>query len=149
MGNQSRAGSPTPHLRLDVVRHVRKGVALGNAALVGDFLIAAGKANRLEAEEADLLGIVQSKLDDAPHLLVVDPVDDGGHRHDLHAGLVQIVDGLQLHVEEVAHFAVRVSRVADAVELQVDVAQAGLGRARQSSLHLANSMPFEAACTLL
>ena len=112
-------------LLLDVVRHVREGVALGNAALVGDFLVAAGKADRLEAEEADLLGVVEGELDDAAHLLVVDAVDDGGDGDDLDAGFVQIVDGLELHVEEVADLAVRVGGVADAVELEVDVAQAG------------------------
>ena len=40
---------------------------------------------------------------------------------------VQVLDGPQFHVEEVADFAVRVGRVADAVELQVGVAQAGFG----------------------
>ena len=36
-------------LVLDVVGHVREGVALGQAALVGDVLVAAGEADRLEA----------------------------------------------------------------------------------------------------
>ena len=127
MGNQSRSGSPKPHLLLDVVGHVREGVALGKAALVGDVLVAAGEADRLEAEEADLLGVVEGELDDAAHLLVVDAVDDGGDGNDLDAGFVQVVDGLQLDVEQVADLAVRVGGVADAVELEVDVAQAGLG----------------------
>ena len=38
---------------------------------------------------------------------------------------MQIVNGLQLYVEEVADLAVRVGCVADAVELEVDVAEAG------------------------
>jgi hypothetical protein len=38
---------------------------------------------------------------------------------------VQVVDGLELHVEQVADLAVRVGGVADAVELQVGVAQTG------------------------
>ena len=116
-----------PHLVLDVVRHVRERVALRQAALVGDVLVAAGEADRLEAEEADLLGVVERELDDAAHLLVVDAVDDGGDGHDFHAGLVQVVDGLQLHVKQVAHLAVRVGGVADAVELEIDVAEAGFG----------------------
>ena len=115
------------HLRLDVVRHVRERVALGHAALVGDVLIAAGKADRLEAEEADLLGIVERELDDAAHLLVVDAVHDRGHRDDIHAGFVQVIDGLQLYVEQVTDFAVRVGGVADAVELEINVAQSGFG----------------------
>ena len=115
------------HLILDVVGHVREGVALRDAALVGDLLVAAGKADRLEAEEADLLGVVEGELDDAAHLLVVDAVDDGGDGNDLNAGFVQVVDGLELYVEEVADLAVGVGGVADAVELKVDVAEAGLG----------------------
>jgi len=39
----------------------------------------------------------------------------------------RFLDGPQLHVEQVADFAVLVGGVADAVELQVGVAQAGLG----------------------
>ena len=78
-------------------------------------------------EEADLLGVVERELDDAAHLLVVDAVDDGGDGNDFNAGFVQVVDGLQLYVEQVADLAVRVGRVADAVELEIDVAEAGLG----------------------
>ena len=40
----------------------------------------------------------------------------------------QVLDGLQLDVEQVADAAVRVRGVADAVELQIRVAQAGFGR---------------------
>ena len=123
-------------LLLDVVGHVRERVALGHAALVGDVFVAAGEADRLEAEEADLLGIVERELDDAAHLLVVDAVDDGGDGHDLDAGFVQIVDGLQLDVEEVADLAVRVGGVADAVELEVDVAEAGFGSGAAELLRL-------------
>ena len=94
------------------------------------------KRNRLERQEADRLGIVERELDDASDLLVVDAVDDGDDRNDLDAGLVQVLDGLQLHVEQVADLAVRVGGVADAVELQIGVAQAGFGgllRRTQSS----------------
>ncbi len=125
MGNQSRAGSPMPTWLLDVVGHVREGVALRLAALVGDVFVAAGEADRLEAEEADLLGIVEGELDDAAHLLVVDAVDDGGDGNDFNAGFVQVVDGLELYVKEVADLAVRVGGVADAVELEIDVAKTG------------------------
>ena len=126
-GEPVALGLAEADLVFDVVRHVREGVALGHAALVGDVFVAAGEADRLEAEEADLLGIVEGELDDAADLLVVDAVDDGGDGNDFNAGFVQVVDGLELHVEEVADLAVRVGRVADAVELEVDVAEAGFG----------------------
>ncbi len=74
------------------------------------------------------LRIVQRELDDASDLLVVDAVDDGDDRNDLDAGLVHVLDGLQLHVEQVADLAMRVGRVADSVELQIGVAQARFGR---------------------
>ena len=114
-------------LLLDVVGHVREGVALGDAALVGDVLVAAGKADRLEAEEADLLGVVEGELDDVADLLVVDAVDDGGDGDDFNAGFMQVIDGLEFDVEQVADLAVTVGGVADAVELKVDVAEASFG----------------------
>jgi hypothetical protein len=42
--------------------------------------------------------------------------------------LIQVLDGAQLDVEEIADAAMRVGGVADAVELQVRVAQTGLSR---------------------
>src|ERR1700723_1461071 len=100
---------------------MRERVALRQEGLVGDLLVPARKAHRLEAEEADLLRIVQSKLDKVPHLLIVNAVNDRGHRDDVHAGLMQVVDGLQLYVKQVANLAVRVGSIADAVKLQVDI----------------------------
>ena len=87
-------------------------------------------------EEADLFGIVERELDDAAHLLVVDAVHDGGDGHDLNAGLVKIVDGLQFYVEEVADFAMRVGGVADAVELEVDVTKTSLSGGAAELLRL-------------
>ena len=127
IGNQSRVGSPSAGLVLHVVRQVRQRVALRCAALVGDGLVAAGKRNRLEREERDALRIIERELNDASDLLVVQVVDDGHDRHDLDAGLVQVLDRLQLHVEQIADQAVRVGSVADAVELQIGVAQTGFG----------------------
>ena len=112
-----------PGLILHVVRQVRQRVALRLAAIVRDRFVAAGERNRLEREERNLLRIVQRELDDAAHLLVIDAVDDGGHRHDVDARGVQILDRPQLHVEQIAHCAVLVGGVADAVELQIGVAQ--------------------------
>ncbi len=114
-------------LVFDVVRQVGKRVALGGAALVGDGFVAAGERHRLEREERNLLGVVQRELNDAAHLLVVDAVDDGDHRDDVDAVRVQVLDGPQFHVEQVAHFAMRIGGIADAVELQVGIAQAGVG----------------------
>jgi hypothetical protein len=54
--------------------HVRECVALGETALVGDVFVAAGKADRLEAEKADFLGVVEGELDDVADLLVIDAV---------------------------------------------------------------------------
>src|SRR5665213_4545583 len=106
-------------LGLDVVGHVGEGVTLCDAALFGDVLVAAGEADGLEAEEADLSGVVESELDDVANLLVVDAVDDGGDGNDFDAGFVEVVDGLELDVKQVANLAVTVGRVADAVKLQI------------------------------
>ena len=124
------------HLVLDVMRHVRERVTLCDASLVADVFVAARKADRLEAEEADLPGIVERELDDAAHLLVVDAVDDRRHGNNVNAGFVQVVNGLQLYVEQVAHLAVRVGCVADAVELEVNVAEAGFSSSAAEFLAL-------------
>src|SRR5689334_25089572 len=92
-------------LALHVVRQVRQRVALRHATLVGNFLIASGKGNGLEAEKADGLGIVERKLNDAANLLVVDAIDDGGDGNDFHAGVMQVVNGLQFYVKEIADLA--------------------------------------------
>src|SRR5215471_8888756 len=49
-------GNAESALLLDVVRHVRERIALCEAALVADVLVAAGEADGLEREEANLLG---------------------------------------------------------------------------------------------
>jgi len=126
-GEPVAGGLANADLVLDVVRHVRERVALGEAALVRDVLVAACEADRLEAEEADLLRIIQRELDDVADLLIIDAVDDRRDGNDIDAGFMQVVDGLELYVEQVADLAVRVGCVADAVELKVDVAEAGFG----------------------
>src|SRR5271166_2505197 len=114
-------------LALHVVREVRQRVALRVTALVSDFFVASRERNRLERQERDALGIVERELNDAAHLLVVEVVDDCDDGNNLDAGLVQVLNGLQLHIEQIADEAMRVGRVADAVELQVGIAQTGFG----------------------
>ena len=116
------------HLRADVLREVRKRVALLHAALGGDFLVAAGEGNRLERHEGNLLGVVHREFHDRAHLIVVQVVDDRGDQDDFDARLVHVFDGAQFHVKQVAHLAVAIGVVADSVELQVGVAQASFER---------------------
>src|SRR5437870_7493160 len=104
-----------------------KGITLGFAALVGNFFIAPGEGNRLETQEADGLGIIKRELNDAPHLLIIDAVHDSGDWDDIYAGLMQVMDGAQLHVKQIANLAVGIGRVADAVKLQVSKTQASFG----------------------
>ena len=60
----------------------------------------------------------------AADLVVVDGVDDRDDQAHVDARGVEVLDGAQLHVEEVADLAVAVGGVGDAVELQVRDAQA-------------------------
>ncbi len=115
-------------LVLHVVREMRQRVALRGPALGRHFFVAAGERHRLEREEVDRLRVVERELDDAADLLVVQAVDDRHDGDDVDAGAVQVLNRLELHVEEIADAAVRVGRVADAVELEIRVAEAGLSR---------------------
>ena len=124
----SRDGLAQSDLILHVVRKVRERVALRLSALVGDFFVAAGKGNRLEAQERNDLRIVEREADHRAHLLVVDAVNNRDDRYDFHAGIVKVVDRLELDVEEIADQAMRVGFVSDAIELQIGIAQTGFGR---------------------
>src|SRR6266436_6885347 len=105
-----------------------KRIALRLAPLVGDRFVASGETYRLERQEADLLGIVERELNDFSDLLVVNAVHDRDDWHDFAAGGVEIVDGLELYIEQVADRAMRVSSIADTVELQIGIAQPGFNR---------------------
>src|SRR5208282_6759990 len=96
-------GNAEAGLILYVVGQVRQRVTLRLAAFVGDGFVSAGERHRLEAEEADLLWIVQGELDDSSYLLVVDAVDKSDDGNDFAAGAMQVVDGFQFYVEQVAH----------------------------------------------
>src|SRR6266478_2940865 len=130
-GGDERDGEPVASrlyladLAADVLRKMRKGVALAQAAFRSNVLVASGEGNWLEADEGDLLGIFHREFDDGADLVVVDVVDDGHHQHDFDAGFVHVLDGAQLHVKQVADLAMSVGVVADAIELQVRVAHAG------------------------
>src|ERR1039457_5014938 len=87
-----------------VVRQVRQRIALRHAALVGNGFVAAGKRNRLDRKERNALGIIERKLDDAAHLLVVDAVDQRDHWHDVHSVGIQVFNRAQLYVEQVGDF---------------------------------------------
>jgi len=105
------------------VSEVRERVALRGSTLVGNFLVASSERNRLEREEIDLPRVIEGELDNSSDLLVVDAVDDGRDRDDVDAGGVKVLDRAQLDVEEVADQAMGVGGVADAIELEVRVAQ--------------------------
>ena len=115
-------------LGLHVVGQMRQRVSLAQPAFRGDVFIAAGERHRLERDERDLLGIVHREPDDRTHLIVVHAVDQRDDQNDFDAGLVQVVDRPQLHVEQIADLAVAVGIVADAVELQIGVTKSGFGR---------------------
>src|SRR4029077_19462420 len=106
---------------------MRQRIALRGATIVGARFIPAGKRYRLEGEESNLLGIVEGELDDASDLLVVDAVHNRDYRNNLNSGLVEVLDRLQLHIEQISNFAVCVSGVADAIELQIGVTHSGFG----------------------
>ena len=95
MGEPVAGGLAHAGLVLHVVREVRERVALCLAALVGDVLVAAGEADRLEGEgRLDLLRVVERELDDAlPTCSLLMPLTMAVTGDDVDAGLVQVVDG--------------------------------------------------------
>src|SRR5882757_9254502 len=127
----------------DVLRKMRKGVALAETALRSNVFVAAGKGNRLEADERDFLGVFHREFHDGADLVIVHVVDDGDDQHDFDARFVQVFDGAELDVKQVADLAMAVGVVADAVELQVGVAQAGFERLLRKFLALGE---FDAVC---
>src|SRR6185369_12423991 len=114
-------------LVLHVVRQMRERVTLLQTTQRSNLFVATGKRNRLEREERNLLWIVERKPNDRTDLIVVDAVHERGYEHDLNTRFVQVVDGSDLHIEEIANLAVTVRVVADAVKLQVNVAESGFG----------------------
>ena len=116
-----------PKLLFDVQRHMGERVALAQTPFRRDVFIAPGKRDRLEGDKGDLPRVLPGEADDRPHLVVVDSVHECRHEDDLDARLVHVLDGPELHVEQIAHLSVAVGVVPDAVELQVGIAQTGFG----------------------
>ena len=110
------------------MRHPGERVALGDTVGVRHILVAAGKRNRLEGDGLDLVDILRGKFYDIADGVVIDGVDDGGHKRDLDADGCEILDRLELHVKEIAHAAVLVLFLRNAVELQVNAVLPGLFR---------------------
>ncbi len=107
---------------------MRQRVSLTQATFRGDVFISSRKRHRLERDERDLFRIVHGEPDDRTHLVVIDAVDQCDDEDDLNASLMQVIDGLQLHVEQVADLAMAVRVVADAVKLKVGISKAGFCR---------------------
>src|SRR3989442_13935587 len=106
---------------------MRQSIALAQTAFRCDVFIAAGKGNGLERDESNLFRIIHCETDDRSDLIVVYALDQSHNQNDLHARLVQIVDGPQFHVEEIADLTVTVGVVSDTVELQIYESQSGFG----------------------
>ena len=67
-------------------------------------------------------------MNDASNLLIVDAVDNGGDRNNINAGAMQVVNGPQLYIKQIADLAMGIGGIADAIKLQVSVAKAGFRR---------------------
>src|SRR6185295_15592613 len=106
---------------------MRQRVALLQSSLRRDFFVTTSKRNRLERQERNFLGIVEREPNNRAHLIVVDAVNKRRNQHYLDAGFVQVIDRTQLHIEEIADLTMAVRIVADTIELEVNIAQAGFG----------------------
>src|SRR6185369_3825239 len=76
-------GFGNTNLVLHVVRQVRERVTLLQTTLRSDLFVTAGKRNRLERKERNLLRIVECKANDRTNLVVVDTVDERRNQNDL------------------------------------------------------------------
>ena len=84
----------------------------------------------------DLVDVIEAEPDDVTDLIVVDPVDDRHDQSDVHAVLVEVLDGAELDVVEVADLAVLVVLVAHSVELEIGESQARFGGLLREALVL-------------
>src|SRR6185369_10334120 len=102
-----------------------------------------------ERKEANLLGIVERELDDSSDLLVVDAVYDGDDRNDLDTGAMQVVDGFQLHVEQLPTLRWAFAALPMPSNCRYAYRMPASAACCANSKLLANSIPLVAACTLL
>ena len=79
--------------------------------------VAAGEGYGLKRNGLNLVYVLGRELDNLAYGVVVDGVDDGRDERDLDADLGEVLDGLLLHVEEIADAPVLVLLFAHAVKL--------------------------------
>ena len=103
------------------MRPVAEGEALGFEFVAID---APGEGHRLKADAGDAIDVVDGHAHDVADLVIVDAAHDGGHEHDLDAGLAAVLDAGQLLFHQRCAAGAAVNVVADAVELQVERGQA-------------------------
>ena len=109
MGNQSRVGSPMPVWFL--TSWARCDRVWRRAARRSSETLSSRPVKETGWKEGKLISSsCRGELDDVANLLVVDAVDDGGDWDDVHAGLVEIVNGLSF-TSGVADFTMRVGGV--------------------------------------
>ena len=111
------------------------------------MLVTPRERDRLERDRVDLVDVLDREADDGADLVVVDRIHNRDYQRDVHPGGVQMLDRFQLHIEQVVDGTVGVLVVADAVELQVGEAQAGLVSFRAKSGSWAKRTPLVAHCT--
>ena len=139
-----------PGLVLHVVRQVRQRVALRRAPLVVTSSSRPVNDTGWNDRKLIFFGLSSANWMMRPTCSLLTPLTIVTTGTMSTPALQQVLDRAQLDVEQVADQAVRVGGVADAVELQVGVAQARpRRRALANSGLLANSMPLVAACTQL
>src|ERR1700716_1693239 len=91
-----------PNLILNIVRQVRKRVALLQTTLFRDFFIATREGNRLEGKKCNLFGVVECKPYYRTDLIVINSVDQRGDENDLDSGLMQVVNCPEFYVKKIS-----------------------------------------------
>jgi hypothetical protein len=110
---------------LQVASKVGKGVAAIPAVFVVDVGIAAREHDRLEQHAANLLDVRYRKAHDVADDVIVHAVHDGDLEVRLHAGARDVLECQLLHVEEIASAPMKVTLVRRAIQLEVDLMNAG------------------------
>ena len=108
---------------------------IGESETLGFQFVArnpAGKGHRLEADAAGALDVLKSQPEDVANLVIVEALDDGGDEDDLQAGLLDVLDALQLLLPQRLAARAAVDVVADAVELEVQSVKSRLAIRRTS-----------------